>query len=559
MSGKNFRVGSGMVRFIGSAVLALCSAAALFAAGAADTKAAAPAGGVNPAGQLPIVKDQITISVFRTQDPLILDFEENYQTKWMQEKTNIKVNWMLTPAQQINERLNLMLAAGTDLPDVFMTYITNPTLQRYGQEKIFIPLNSYVKDYSYELKTVIKDLASVNVDFMAAYTAPDGNIYGLPQVNTCRWCETIYRAWVDKRWLERLGLPMPTTTDEFVALLRAFKTKDPNKNGVADEIPMMGGRTGWGAQVEGFLMFPFIVYNPGDRLILNKETGKVTAAYMQPEYLEGLRFIRGLIQEGLLDPISVTQTNQEHKVMGEAVPEKVGVHLGSNQTWLNLSDKKYEFYEAITPLKGVKTGKPQTYRNAYQTLADAIFAISKTAKNPAAAFRWADFQYSYDNSMLSRYAKEGEDWVKADPGTKGPFGHPAVFREVGNFGRPTKNSNRQMFQYLSYDLLNGLQMTDSKGVAVNSDAYYVLRTPKYADNAIGNSVPRVFIDPKLVDEYGELRANLNTYVAESFARFVTGDLALTQWDSFQAELKRIGVDRFIQLTQEAYQRQYMKK
>ena len=31
---------------------------------------------------------------------------------------------------------------------------------------------------------------------------------------------------------------MPTTTDEFYQVLKAFKEQDPNGNGKADEIPM---------------------------------------------------------------------------------------------------------------------------------------------------------------------------------------------------------------------------------------------------------------------------------------------------------------------------------
>jgi putative aldouronate transport system substrate-binding protein len=293
-------------------------------------------------------------------------------------------------------------------------------------------------------------------------------------------------------------------------------------------------------------------------LILDKATGKVTAAYTRPEYLEGLKFIRSLVVEGLLDPVSLTQTQQEYQVMGEAEPSVVGDYLGSNFVWLTLKDEKYRNFEAIPPLTGVTTGKKQTYANGYITLSNAVFMITKSCQNPEAAFRWADFQYSYDNSMLSRYALKGVDWVPADPGTKGPFGDPAVFREVGQWGAPTKNSNRQMFMYLSYDLLNGLQMTDTKGVSVNSDAHYVLRTSKYMDVGISNGVPRVFILPTEVDEYGGLSSTLTTYVAESFARFIAGDLPLSDWDKYQAELKKIGVDRFTQMTETAYKRQYMK-
>ncbi len=71
-------------------------------------------------------------------------------------------------------------------------------------------------------------------------TAPDGNIYALPQVNECYHCMYQQRMWIYKPWLDKLGLKMPTTTDEFYEVLKAFKTKDPNGNGKADEIPLSG-------------------------------------------------------------------------------------------------------------------------------------------------------------------------------------------------------------------------------------------------------------------------------------------------------------------------------
>jgi putative aldouronate transport system substrate-binding protein len=529
----------------------------LFAGGQDDASAAAGVK-VNPKGVLPVVSEKITISVFRNQDPLILDYEDNYQTKWMEEQTNVNVEWMLVPSQQIAEKMNLLLASGTDLPDVWMQGSSNTTILKYGEEGIFLPLNEYIDEYAFELTKIIADLKGYGIDMLPSYTAPNGEIYGIPSVNTCKWCETIQRSWVDTRWLEAVGLDLPTTIDEFYDMLVAFKNGDPNGNGKADEMPAMGARTGWGAKVEGFLMFPFIVYNAyGDRLILDDDTGKVTAAYTQPEYLDGIKYIKKLIDDGLLDPVSLTQTNQELKVIGETEPAIAGVFLQSNFQQLTLKDDKYRNFEAIAPLKGVTTGVGQTYANTKgMALSNAKFMMSSTNPYPAASFRWADFQYGYDNSMLSRYALKDEDWVAADTGTLGPFGDPAVFKEVGQWGEPTKNSNRQMFMYLSYDLLNGLQMASPQGVPVNSDAHYVMRTPKYMDVGIANSVPRIFLLPMEVDEYGELSATLTTYVSESFARFVTGDLPLSDWDKFQGELKNIGVDRFIEMTEKAYDRQY---
>lgn len=41
--------------------------------------------------------------------------------------------------------------------------------------------------------------------------------------------------WASTRWLDRLGLPMPDDIDQFHETMRAFKERDPNGNGEADE------------------------------------------------------------------------------------------------------------------------------------------------------------------------------------------------------------------------------------------------------------------------------------------------------------------------------------
>ena len=65
----------------------------------------------------------------------------------------------------------------------------------------------------------------------------EGRIYMTPNMIDY----TRHGAMIRQDWLDKLGLKMPVTQEEFVDVLRAFKTQDPNGNGQADEIPT-GGR-----------------------------------------------------------------------------------------------------------------------------------------------------------------------------------------------------------------------------------------------------------------------------------------------------------------------------
>lgn len=73
--------------------------------------------------------------------------------------------------------------------------------------------------------------------------------------------------WIYKPWLEKLNLSEPKTLDEFYNVLKAFKEKDPNGNGLADEIPFIGATSGgenWFcdfiAQRSNQLIFKAIIY-----------------------------------------------------------------------------------------------------------------------------------------------------------------------------------------------------------------------------------------------------------------------------------------------------------
>lgn len=123
-------------------------------------------------------------------------------------------------------------------------------------------------------------------------TAPDGNIYGLPQLVECYHCSYGNKMWVNTKWLKQLGLEVPKTTEEFQAMLEAFKTQDPNGNGLADEVPLSGSIEDYGVRPLSFLMNGFIYSDDCTYPILND--GKVDTVANKPEWKEGLAYIKGL-------------------------------------------------------------------------------------------------------------------------------------------------------------------------------------------------------------------------------------------------------------------------
>ena len=66
-------------------------------------------------------------------------------------------------------------------------------------------------------------------------------------------------------------------------------------------------------------------------------------------------------------------------------------------------------------------------------------------------------------------------------------------------------------------------------------------------------IPPLTFDEDVTAEQIDLEGTLATYVNEMIARFIVGDVDIEDgWDDYLAELERIGLPRYIELMQEAY-------
>ena len=131
-------------------------------------------------------------------------------------------------------------------------------------------------------------------------TSPDGEIYGLPQVNECYHCFYAQRAWINQDWLDNVGMGVPETTEQLLDVLMAFKEQDANGNGDPDdEIPLAGATTGWNTNIDGFLLNPFVFteFKGNNRNFSRWNDGVVSQTRLRAEgYREGLRYLNTLFR-----------------------------------------------------------------------------------------------------------------------------------------------------------------------------------------------------------------------------------------------------------------------
>ena len=266
---------------------------------------------VSEPGQLPVVDEVVEYTICAPDTTYVCDLNENTLTPWIQEKTNVKINFEEIPDTEWDTKVNLLIASD-ELPDAFIYGgFSAAELADYGSQGVFLALNDIIEEHGHYVKQVFDQQEALP----GAYTALDGNIYTLPDINECYHCFYSMRAWINQQWLTNLGLEYPNTVDEFVNVLRAFKEQDANGNGDPnDEIPFSGNATSWNSTIYPFLLNSFLHYDTSNLSV--KEDGTVIFTPIQPEFKEGLQWIASLIDEGLIEKEALTQTEEQLKTKG---------------------------------------------------------------------------------------------------------------------------------------------------------------------------------------------------------------------------------------------------
>ncbi len=528
------------------------------AATAAATTAAPKDDGLSGPGVFPIVKEKATLRFFAPQNVNIKDMNTNAFTVFYEEKTNVHIVWELVPSDALADKRSLSLAS-SDLPDVYFgAGVTKEEEVLYGSQGMFLALNQYIDKQGVEIKKMFSEVPLIK----PGITAPDGNIYSLPQDNQCYHCWFSQKLWINSSWLTKLNLKMPTTTDEILEVYRAFRDKDPNGNGLKDEIALSGSNNSWHTNPVDYFMCAFIYDDGADRLLL--ENGKVDVSFNKPAFREGLRFLSKMYKEKLIDPAAWTQDDAAMTQVGENPAAEVlgSVTSGWFGQFTSLTGTRMKNYDAVPPLKGPNGVQlAGWYPYDYST---GQYVITKACKNPELAYKWADWLYSTEATFLYvECGREGKEWAKAGPNDKDLNGNPAKWMRTDTYGY---GEIQNVHYYQMGPSYRSREYRESWGAP--QDMYdekgYELRlhkqTKPYEAFKPATVFPPVYMDAVAVKEIALIKTPINDYVKEALAAFVTGNKDIEKdWDTYIKDLESLNLVRYIELQQAAYDKSAFAK
>jgi putative aldouronate transport system substrate-binding protein len=504
----------------------------------------------------------VQLPVFVAPSARVENLQTNTVTKYIENKFKIKFKFEVAPSDTANDKKKLLLASG-DYPAVFLSGdLTQAEQIDYGKQGVLKPLNDLIDKYGVEIKKAFQN----DPLLQKSITAPDGKIYALPHINDCFHCWYAQKVWINTEWLKKLNLQMPTTTEEYYQVLKAFKTKDPNGNGKPDEIPLSGADKTWHGVPTHFLMNSFI-YDNDDNFFFLKD-GKVGLSANQPEWKNGLEYMNKLYSEGLIDKEAFTQNNDALAQVGNREGDNIlgSVAAGHIGMYFSLAkgQNRHKEYSTIPPLKGPDGTAYAGYFKAY---GNGNFAITNkaTEEQTIAAIKLADYFYSEEHAIMNEYGMEGNYWRLGQPGEVDEHGRQAKYflkPEYYSIGTTLNDTWDQMgITKRTRDIRESWAIPSDPFSDNGYEHRLYLETAKnYEGKQPKETFPlTIFIDTADAKEAAQLKTQINDYIRSNMAQFITGNKKLSNsWDEYIKGFDGLKLKRYIEIYQKAYDSIYKK-
>ncbi len=443
----------------------------------------------------------------------------------MQDKTGISFQFSQhTDQERWTERKKEMLE-GVNLPDVlFKAELTVKETRDLYEAGRIIDLAPYLEQYAPDLWKLLEE----HPDWRKAISLEDGAIPALPAINTLQNNDAM---WINTTWLRRLGKEKPTTAEELTEVLRAFKTGDPNANYKQDETPL----TFIGMWELRFLGHAFGIID--NDYYVSATDGKVTSSLTSQQNREFLSWLHSLWEEELIDHNGFSIADSMRQITDEKATIPYGMMLTTTPLTV-LPSAALDQYEILEPLTW--NGK-RIYRDLLGEVIRGAFVITSACKEPEKLVSWVNYLYTQEGGRLAFYGLEGEDYV---------------WNEDGYWEWD------QSLETVANEVLPEHTLSEGGMTPGLTEAAFQL---KYRDETTRKSIsqlaalkefcvqpyPLVMLSTEDESRLAELQMELSRYAERAMARFVTGDVALTDenWAEFCRTVEEKGLTEMMEIWQ----------
>lgn len=439
--------------------------------------------------------------------------KDDYNTypvaKFLEQATGYKVQYDMLPQDKPQDKLNILIASGEPYDSVTTAGGTDfkALYADYAKKGALTDLGPLIDKYGPNIKAAISPAA-----FEAAKV--DGKIYAIPTTTIPTVGESLF---IRQDWLDKVGMKAPTTTDELVAVLKAFKEKDPGGNGDKN-IPFT---------VKGDApLIPNIIGAFGIPNVWNDLNGKLTPRILDPGYKDYVNFTADLFKQGLLDKefaANKDATAKEKFTSGRA--GMIMIHWADIPTIMDALNKNIPTAKAnyIPGLKG-KDGKIGL--GASQGF-DRITFIPKASKHPEDAIKWMNAKLEKDTFRTMAIGEENKHFTLKD-GSYTPI--QPIFTDERNQANNflTGTDDKVYPTYWQARVRKDMRLFDG---------WNFLNTTQ-----VTTRVPDPLGFAPYLPEFSKNFAQLNTMVGDYTTKLIFGAEPISGIEAFQQKFKTSGGD-----------------
>lgn len=535
-------------------------------------KEAVEAGLINLDGTLPIINNPEAFEekygnismYFITSADRVTPVEQLELVQDWAKETGVYFDWTTIPAEGATEKISLLLASGDELPDVFWNLGDGKSgniVCQYEDQDIFYPTNNLIENYAPALKEILDN----NPKYWSEITTPSGNIYGFPYIEEMLSCVLAPGPFViNKTWLDRLGLEVPTTVEEFEECLKAFRDAgDLNGNGVADEIPL-ATRFGSDDTFGSYDMFYRFTgafgcadsYCGGNSYAdhLRLVDGKVTFTAMDDAFCKTADYFHKLQTENLIwnGSFEADESAAFYNTLLKGEEATVGAFCVWDMSQVVSEDVRSE-YVALPRLKG-PNGETGFALNYSELQDSSNTAITTECEFPHVVARFVDYLVGDPyRSLQANWGKIGYAWQ---------------LDENKMMYIPVDENGRQIVKGFESYTAARMNTTPCRGSMIVLNDYY----DKYVQLKIDtidpyqqingkteilkeyNTIPKVLMTNEELNTLAQIQPTISDIVNRYVTDWVLNGTSEASWNQYQEELRAAGVEQLTELYQQAVDR-----
>ncbi len=489
----------------------------------------------------PIVNSPVNIDILLPMRPQMQSVDKFTVPNQVSEKTGVNGTFNGIPLSVYSQKKQLLIASG-DLPDVFWgtQSMNTEELEKYGREGIVLRLNDYIDEYMPNLKRILDN----EPGYRERMSTSTGDMYYLPQIIDDIKQPVKGKMFINKKWLDKLGLAIPTTIYELTNVLEAFKNNDPNGNGVDDEVPMVVSdithhTTAISSLVQLFGSFG----RHGSGFIV--EDGEVLFAPAEKEYLDAIKYFKTYIDKDLVNKDMFFLSITDYWKVFKSSPDNTVGFCFSFGPGDVVAKRFVDDFIPLTPVKG-PNGDNAWHRNytfAYGSSVGAV--INGNTPYPEIVLRYLDEFYAPEFSVQTFYGAVGDVLSKDDAGNY-----------TFNFGSSEIWEKRYLFTPSDGPIyMNKEYISSSFSPDINQEGndeyrkYYKVADASYL-------LPKLDYTDEEFQYFRERMVDIDNLVLTARLSWLMGDVDVSEkeWEIYLEKLESMNISEITRIKNDAFKR-----